>query len=128
MLPRIGTLKFKIKLNYFIRKYKSWYCVRGDIHKVLSPEPSDKYSPLFKWNILSSMLIMWCIIYFQTQICIDFTNDFPQVDIPKVGQIFDEFPRDVTSSGGKYDFSQLENLHGQSEAAHLWDEKIHHIF
>ena len=71
------------------------------------------------------MFIFQCIISLQIQ-SIDFTNDFDQADIPSGEPVLIEFPRDLKSDGGQGDvvLRLKKSLYGQSEAAHLWYEKL----
>ena len=48
------------------------------------------------------MLILQCIIGLQSQ-SIDFTDAFPQADIPSGEQVFVELPRYFKSDGGQRD-------------------------
>ena len=81
MLPGTWSLKFKKKSDYTIRKFKARYCVRGDIHNILSPKPLNLYSSVVQRATVKLMLIFQCILGLQSQ-SIDFTNGFSQADIP----------------------------------------------
>ena len=74
----------------------------GYIQDRLSPEPLNTYNQVVKWSMLRLMLILQCIIIFQSQ-NIDFTNAFDQVDILRGEQVSIEVPRHFNSDGGNYD-------------------------
>ena len=46
VLPGTWSFKCKIKPDCTIRKFKARYCARGDVQKILSPEPQNSYSPV----------------------------------------------------------------------------------
>ena len=101
-------------------KFKARYFVRGGIQKILSPKALKSYSPVVQWATVRLMLILQCILGFQSQ-SIDFTNAFAQADIPRGEPVFIELPRDFNSDGGQHDvvIKLKKSLHGQAEAAHL---------
>ena len=125
MLPGTWFFKCKSKTDWTIRKFKAKYCVRGDIKKMLSPKPLNSYSPVVQWDTVRLMLILQCILGFQSQ-SIDFTNAFAQEEIPSGGPVFIELPRYFKSGGGKNDvFLKLnKSLYGQAEATRLWYENL----
>ena len=125
VLPGIWSFKCNIKPDWTIRKFKSRYCVRGDVQKRLSPEPLNSYSIVVQWCTLRLMMILQCIIGLQSQ-SIDFTNSFAQADIPSRGSVFIEPSRYFNSDGGHCDvFIRLKKiLYGQSKAARLWCERL----
>ena len=75
------------------------------------------------------MLIFQCILVFQSQ-NIDFTNAFAQTEIPSGEPVFIELPREFKSDVGQGDVVIIlkKSLYGQSEAAHLWYEKLRNVF
>ena len=120
MLIGTWSFKFKSKPDWTIRKFKARYCVRGDIQKRLSPSPLNSYYPVGKWAKVRLVLILQCILDFQSQ-SIDFTNAFAQADIPSGGAVSIELPRDLKSDGGQGDVVLIlkKILYGQAKAAHL---------
>ena len=102
LLPGTWSFRCKRKPDRTIRKFKSRYCVRGDIQKILSPKLLNSYYPVVQWVTVSLMLILQCIIYLQSQI-IDFTNAFAQADIPSGEPVFIELPRDFKRDGEQHD-------------------------
>ena len=71
------------------------------------------------------MLIFHCILGLQSQ-SIEFTNDFPQADIPSGEPVFIELPRYFNSDGEKGYFVLRLNksLYGQAKAARLRYENL----
>ena len=61
---------------------------------------------------------MQCILGLHSQ-SVDFTNDFPQADIPSGQPVFIELPRDLNSDGGKRNvvLRLKKILCGQAKAA-----------
>ena len=102
VLPGTWYFKCKRKYDWTIRKFKAQYCVRGDIQKRLSPKPLHAYSPVVQWATVRLMLILQCILGFQSQ-SIDFTNSFAQAYIPSCEPVFFELTRDFNSDGGQHD-------------------------
>ena len=125
VLPGTRSLKFKRKPDWKIRKFKARYCVRGDIQKRLSPKPLNSYSPVVQWATVRLMLILQCILVFQSQ-SIDFTNSFAQAYIPSGEPVFIELPRYFKSDGGQHDvvLKLKKSLYGQAKAARLWYEHL----
>ena len=115
----------KRKPDWTIRKFKARYCVRGGFQKRLSPESLDLYYPLVQWVIVILMLILQCILGFQSQ-SIDFTNAFAQADIPSGEPVLIEITRDFKSDGGQCGvvIRLNKSLYGQAQAAHLWYENL----
>ena len=74
------------------------------------------------------MLILHFIIGFQSQ-SINLTNSFARVYIPIREIVFHELPRDFSIDGGQCDvvLRLKKSLYGQSEAAHLWCEKLRNV-
>ena len=79
--------KCKKKPDCTISKFKAQYCVRGDVQKRLSPKPLNKYSPEIQWATVRLMLILQCILGFQSQI-IYFENAFARAYIPSGDPVF----------------------------------------
>ena len=102
--------------------------MRGDVQKILSPEPLNLYSPVVKWATVRLMLILQCIIGLYSH-SIDFKNDFDQADIPSMELVFIELPRDFKSDRGKCDvvIRLKKSLYVQVEAARLWYEKLRNV-
>ena len=125
MLPGTWSFKCNRKSDWTIRKFKARYCVRGDIQKQFSPKPLNSYSPVVQWATVRLMLILQCILGFQSQ-SIDFTNDFSQADIPSGEPVFIELSRDFKSDGGQHDvvLKLKKSLHGKAKAARLWYENF----
>ena len=125
MLPGTWSFKCNRKPYWKIRKFKSRYCVRGDIQKRLSPEPLNLYPAVVQWSTVRLMLVLQSILCLHIQI-IDFTNDFSQVDIPSGEPVLIGLPRDFKSDGWQCDvvLRLKKILYGQSEAARLWYEKL----
>ena len=96
-----------------------------DVQKRLSSEPLNLYSPVVQWVTVRLILILKCILGFQSQ-SIDFTNYFAQADIPSWYPIFIELHRYLKSYVGQCDVvNRLKKiLYGQAEAARLWYEKL----
>ena len=125
VLPGTWSFKRKRKPGWKTRKFKARYCVREDIQKRLSPKPLNSYSPVVQWATMRLMFIFQSILGLQSQ-SIDFTNSFAQADIPSGEPVFIELPRDFKSDGGQDDvvLKLKKSIYGQSEAAHLWYEKL----
>ena len=94
--------------------------MRRDIQKILSPKPLKSYYPVAQWSKVRLILILQCIIGFQSQ-SIYFTNAFAQADILSGDPVFIELPRYFKSDGGQCDvvIRLKKSLYGQSEAARL---------
>ena len=125
MIPGTWSFKCKKKHDWKIRKFKARYYVIRDIQKRLSPKPLNSYYLVVQWATVRLMLILQCILGFQSQ-SIDFTNSCAQADIPNGEPFFIEIVRNFKSYRVKCDvFLRLKKiLHGKSEAAHLWYEKL----
>ena len=125
VLPGAWSFKCDRKPDWTIRKFKARYCVRGDIQKRLSPKPLNSYYTVLQWATVRLMLILQCIIGFQSQI-IDFTNAFAQADIPSGEPVFTELPRDFKSDGGQHDvvIKLNKSLYFQAKAARQWYKKF----
>ena len=80
VLPGTWYFKYKRKPDWTIRKFKTQYCVRGDIQKRFSPKPLNSYSTVVQRATVKLMLILQYILGLQIQ-SIDFTNTFAQVYI-----------------------------------------------
>ena len=78
VLPVTWSFKFKRKPDWTIRKFKARYCVRGDTQKRLSPKTLNSYYPVVQWATVRLVLILKCILGFQSQ-SIDFINSFALV-------------------------------------------------
>ena len=102
VIPGTWYFKYKRKPDWKIRKSKARYCVRGDAQKRLYPEPLNLYSTMVQWTTARLVLILKCIIGFQSQI-IDFTNAFYQADILSGDPVFIELSRDFKSDRGQCD-------------------------
>ena len=74
-IPGTWYLKCKTKAYWTISKFKAQYCVRGDVHNRLSPEPLNSYSLVVQWSTVRLMLILYFILCLQSQ-SIEFTNNF----------------------------------------------------
>ena len=96
VLPGTRYFKLKRKPDCIIRKFKARYCVRGDIQKRLSPKPLNSYSPVVHWATVRLMLILQCILCFQSQ-SIDFKNVFSQSYIPSGDSVLIEIYRHFKS-------------------------------
>ena len=70
--------------------------MRWNVQKIMYPETLNLNSPVFQWSILRLMLILQCILGFQSQI-IDFKNSFAHANIPNGEPFFIELPRDLKS-------------------------------
>ena len=94
----MGTCSFKCnrKPGCKIRKFKARYCVRGDVQKRLSPKPLNSYYPVVQGATVRLMLILQCILVFQSQ-SIDFTNAFAQAYITSGEPVFIELTNDFKS-------------------------------
>ena len=57
---------------------------------------------MLRWDKLSLMLILKCILGLQSQ-SIEFKNSFARADITSGGAVFIELPRDFKSDGGQHD-------------------------
>ena len=121
LLPGTWSLKCKRKPDCTIREFKSRYCVRGDIQKILSPKPLNSYSPVVQWATVRLMLILQYILGLHIQ-SIDIKNAFAHADIPSGEPVSIELPRDFNSYGGQDDIvtKLKKSLYGQAEAARLW--------
>ena len=86
-----GSFKWKIKTSGTIIKFKAWYCVIGDVQKIMYPENLETYSTVVQWDTVRLIFILNCILGLQSQI-IDSTNDFYQADIPVGGKSSLNFP------------------------------------
>ena len=62
VLPGTWSFKYKRKPDWHMRKFKTRYCVRGDVQKILSLEPLKSYSTVVQWATMKLMLILQCII------------------------------------------------------------------
>ena len=89
--------------------------MRGDVQKTLYPEPLNSYSPVVQWATVRLMLILQCILGFQSQ-SIDFTNAFAQADIPSGEPFFVKLPRDLKIDEGQHDvvLKLNKSLYGQT--------------
>ena len=125
VLPETWYFKCKRKPKWKISRFKARYCVRGDIQKRLSLKTLNSYSPVFQWSTVRLMLILQCILGFQSK-SIDFINAFAQSDIPSGDPVSIELPRDFKSDGGQHDvvIKLKKILYGQADAARLWYEKL----
>ena len=88
---------------------------------ILYPKPLNWYYPVVQRTKVRLMLILYCIIGFQSQ-SIDFTNTFAQADIISGDPVLIELPRDFKSDGGQHDvvLKFKKSLYGQAKAARLW--------
>ena len=113
------------KPDWKIRKFKTRYCVRGDVQKRLSPKPLNFYSLVLHLDTVRLMLIFHCILGLRSQ-SIDFTNYFYQADIPIGEPAFIELTRYFNSDGGHHDLvlKLKKSLYSQAEAAHLLYENL----
>ena len=111
-----------------MRKFKTQYCVRGDVHKRLSPEPLKFYFPVVQWYTVRLMFILKFILGLHIQ-SIDLSNVFAQVDIPGGDPVFIELHRNYNSDGEQCDvvLRLNKNLYGQAKDTHLWYEKMQHF-
>ena len=75
---------------------------RDVVQKILSPEPPHLYSPVVQWATVRLMLILQCIIGFQSQIT-DLMNSFDRAYIPSGEPVFIEHPRDIKRGGRQCD-------------------------
>ena len=89
----------------------------------MSTEPLNSYSQVVQWATVRLMLILQCVLGFQSRI-IDFANIFSQEYIPSGRPVFIGIPSYFKSGGGQYsDFIRLKKvLYCQAKAAHLWYE------
>ena len=101
-LPETWSFKCKRKTDWTIRKFKARYCVRGYIHKILSPKPLNSYSPVVQWSTVRLISILLCILGLQNQ-SIDFTNAFAQADIPSEEPVLIKPPRYFKINGEQHD-------------------------
>ena len=46
LLPTSWAFKIKHHIDYFIRKFKARFCVRGDVQKKKTDEPMDTFAPV----------------------------------------------------------------------------------
>ena len=79
-----GTCAFKWKSFHdgsFI-KFKAQFCVRGDIHKMLSDVPMNTYDTVVRWYKVRLMMFLTCIMELKTQ-ATDFRNAFAQSKLKK---------------------------------------------
>ena len=76
----------------------------GDIKKGFYPENLRMYYLAAMWTMARSMLIIQCIIYFQTQSCIDITNFFSRADITGGEMFLNEVTRYVRINGYQFNF------------------------
>ena len=125
LLPGTCSFECKRKTDWKISKFKSRYCVRGDIQNRLSPKPLNVYQSVVQWAKVRLVLILQCILVLQSQ-SIDFINSFAQEYIPSGQPVFIELSSDFNSDGGKDDvvLKLKKSLCGQVEAAGLWYEKL----
>ena len=125
VLPGTWYFNWKRKPDWKISKFKAQYCVIWDIQKRLSPKPLNLYSPVVQWATVRLILILQCIVGFQSQ-SIDFTHAFDQSYIPSEKPVFIELPRFFESDGEQGDVFLIlkKSLYGQAEAARLWYEKF----
>ena len=97
----------------------------GYVQKRLSNEHLNLNYPVVQWDTVSLMLILKCIIGFQSQKIV-FKNAFSTSDIPSGDPVLIDLPRDFKSNGEQYDVVLRLNkiLYGQKEAVRLWYEKL----
>ena len=60
------VFKYKRKPDWKTSNFKAQYWVRGDVQKILSPEPLNLYSPVVQWATVRLMFILHCIIGLQS--------------------------------------------------------------
>ena len=96
------SFKCKRKSDWTFGIFKERYCVRGYLHKRLSPEPKELYSPVVQWSTVRLMLIIQYILGLKIQ-SVDFKNAFDQADIPGGEPVLIELTRIYYSDRGKYD-------------------------
>ena len=72
--------------------------MKGDVQNILSSEHLNLYYPVVQWVTLSLMLILQCILGFQSQ-SIDLTNTFSLADITSGDPVSIEIPRDLIIDG-----------------------------
>ena len=122
-----GTWAFKAKRfpDGRFRKFKSRFCVRGDVQKLRGGGDVQTFAPVVSWVTVRLMLILSLILALKnTQI--DFSNAFAQADLEDY--VYLDLPKGFDPSGvsnpGDYCLELHKSLYGQVEAPKLWYEKL----
>ena len=94
-------------------KFKARYFIIRIFKEILDPEPLNTYYPVLQWATVILMLILKCILVFQSQI-IYLIYSFAQVDIPVEGGVFIKLAMAFNSDGLKCDIFIIlkKNLYG----------------
>jgi hypothetical protein len=136
VLPRIsvpkgevvvpGTWAFRCKRrpDGSFRKFKSRWCVRGNVEARMSEGKMNTYSPVIQWSSVRLMLIFTILFDLRTQ-STDFSNAFAQADMPDDLNIYLEMPENFGCSDGSDSVLKLKkSLYGSTVAPRLWYEKL----
>ena len=94
----------------------------------MSYEPLNMYYPVVQWYTARLLLILECILVFQSQ-SINLTNEYDNKDTPKWGKLFIEVPRYFKITGGKFDIvlKLKKILYDISKATNLWYENFRNV-
>jgi hypothetical protein len=127
IVPGTWAFRCKRRPDGTFRKFKSRWCVRGDIERRINGkngEVMDTYSPVVQWSSVRLMLVLTIILGMVTQ-AVDFSNAFAQADMPEGLDVFLEMPENFKSSDSSDSVLKLKkSLYGQTIAPKLWYEKL----
>ena len=142
IIPSTWAFKRKRRPSGEIKKYKSRFCIRGDVQKMINErgstdtdtseeaddtyeEKEDTFAPVISWGTVRLLLIMSIILKLETH-QIDFSNAFTQavLDAP----VYLDLPEGFTSKGKSFPegacLKLRRNLYGSCFGPALWYKKL----
>ena len=121
-IPGTWAFQIKRKPDGSLNKFKSRFCVRGDLQQKLNLASADVYSPVINWSTIRLMLVLTQQLGLST-VHLDFSNAFAQTDLPDGQDIYLEPPPRYATQGD-YVLKLNKSLYGQVEAPQLWYKKL----
>ena len=121
----ICTWDFKCKRfpDGSFQKFKTRFCIRGDIQKRLSDMHMNNYDPVVQWSTVMLMLLLTCITGLKTQ-STKFSNDFYRDELKQPVYLQPPAKYSDASWGDNPILWLNKSLYGQSEAPRLWYKKL----